>query len=261
MSASSQIVLIHGLVGNLNYFDPQRHLPGMRVLAVDLLGYGAHRDAEPGRLSLAAQADHVLAAMDKAGVETVWLCGHSMGGAVMIVLADRLADRGPERVAGLINVEGNFTEQDTFWSRRIIAYAPNEWRAKWREMHSDPAGWLQRCDVLPTPERITRAEQILANQPPETVQAMSRVLVEETADPAYDAAVRRAVARFPLHLLAGERSAQAWGVPKYVRKASASDRIQPATGHMMMLEDPAGFCRHLADIMASAPHAPDVVER
>jgi pimeloyl-ACP methyl ester carboxylesterase len=42
-------------------------------------------------------------------------------------------------------------------------------------------------------------------------------------------------------LLGGERSAPGWDVPDWVKTASLSYVIQPGTGHMMMLEQPAAF--------------------
>ena len=54
------LVMIHGLVGSLRYFDPQARLSGATVIAEDLLGYGRQRDFPPDRLTLAAQADHLV---------------------------------------------------------------------------------------------------------------------------------------------------------------------------------------------------------
>ena len=39
-SARPRLLLIHGLLGSLNYFEPQRYLPGVDVLGPDLIGYG-----------------------------------------------------------------------------------------------------------------------------------------------------------------------------------------------------------------------------
>ncbi|MBL4672615.1 MAG: alpha/beta hydrolase, partial [Arenicella sp.] len=42
------------------------------------------------------------------------LLGHSMGGVVATILAERI----PERVTCLVNIEGNMGSKDCFWSRK-----------------------------------------------------------------------------------------------------------------------------------------------
>ena len=105
------LLLVHGLVGSLTYFEPQRWMPSLQVQAVDLLGYGRNREVPAEELSLAGQAAHVAATLDTLPGGKIWLLGHSMGGAVAILAAQLRR----ERIAGLINVEGNFTEQDCYW--------------------------------------------------------------------------------------------------------------------------------------------------
>lgn len=233
------LVMIHGLVGSLRYFNPQARMPDVRVIAEDLLGYGVLADVPPERLTLAAQADHVAGRIDELPDEKVWLLGHSMGGAVAVLAADRR----PGRIRGIINVEGNLTEKDTFWSRRIAAKPLDEWETDYKRMQADAAGWLTRCGVALTPERVGWAERILAYQPARTVYAMAQALLAETLGSAYLDVVRGLFERgIPMHLLAGEKSAAAWGVPDFVRTAAASYTEQPAVGHLMMLEAPEVFC-------------------
>jgi pimeloyl-ACP methyl ester carboxylesterase len=78
---------------------------------------------------------------------------------------------------------------------------------------------------------------------------MAGSVIRETGAPAYPELVRRVVRRTPIHLLAGERSAAGWDVPDWVRAAARSSLVIPDTGHMMMLEDPAGFCRRLRAVI------------
>ncbi len=241
------LVMIHGLVGSLRYFDPQARLSGATVIAEDLLGYGRQRDFPPDRLTLAAQADHIAQRIDELSGERVWLLGHSMGGAVAVLAADRR----PERLCGFINVEGNFTEKDAFWSRKIVEKQPDEWAEEYRQMQADPAGWLERCDVEPDPERTAWAEHTLEHQPATTVYAMANALLNETLCPGYLDTVRRLLDRgLPMHLVAGAKSGADWDVPTFVRVAAASYTEQPTVGHLMMLEDPDGFCDIISCILA-----------
>jgi len=67
-----------------------------RVYAVDLRGHG---DSEwPGEYSLELMRDDVLALLDSAGLDTVDLVGHSLGGAVAYLVASTQ----PHRVRRLV---------------------------------------------------------------------------------------------------------------------------------------------------------------
>ncbi len=243
------LVMIHGLIGSLDYFDPGERIGEARVVTLDLLGYGSLAGAPIRGLTLAGQAEHVVGRVRALPDETVWLLGHSMGGAVAMLVADRI----PDRIAGVINVEGNFTLKDAFWSARIAEQGLEDWTRDYRRMQCDCAGWLQKCGIEPSDERIRRAEAVFANQPAETVYAMSNAIVRETAAPAYLDCVRRVVERScAVHLVAGERSAADWDVPDFVRQAARSYTEQPGAGHLMMLEDPDAFCQIVNGIMRRA---------
>jgi len=96
------LVFIHGFAGDKNQFTGQvdafagRH----RVITLDLAGHGesGHDRANWGA---AAFADDVIAVMDVAGVDEAILIGHSMGGIVMLEVANRY----PERVRGLVAID------------------------------------------------------------------------------------------------------------------------------------------------------------
>ncbi|MDY0828614.1 hypothetical protein SK224_05680 [Microbacterium sp. BG28] len=66
-------------------------------------------------------------------------------------------------------------------------------------------------------------------------------IVDATGRPDYDALLRRVFAGKPVHLVAGERSADGWHVPDWARGAAASSTVIPGVGHMMMLERPEAF--------------------
>ncbi len=242
------LLLVHGLVGSLHYFDPARRIRGAGVHTCDLPGYGALRDAPTSQLSLSHHADHVLEYLRRMGCRRAWLLGHSMGGAVVMLAADR----DPELIEGVINVEGNFTMKDAFWSSKIISKTPEQWAEDYGRMEADAAGWLFRCGVDPNDQRIAWATHLLNNQPPTTVYAMARTLIDETQPPDYFETVRQVLDRGqPVHLVAGEKSAAAWGLPDFVRQAAASYTEQPDAGHLMMLEDPDAFCRIIDTVLAA----------
>ena len=71
------------------------------LLAVDQRGRGRSRDLPPP-FSLVRHADDSARALDAAGIDRAVVVGHSMGAFV----ATRLAERHPDRVLGLVLVDG-----------------------------------------------------------------------------------------------------------------------------------------------------------
>ncbi|WP_223838129.1 alpha/beta fold hydrolase [Streptomyces venezuelae] len=104
-------VYVHGLGGmSTAYFarvaaDPR--LAGHRSLLVDLLGFGLSDRPADFDYRLESHADALAEALRTAGVTAADVVGHSMGGAVAIVLAAR----HPELVARLVLAEPNLDPQ------------------------------------------------------------------------------------------------------------------------------------------------------
>lgn len=244
-----RLLLIHGLLGSLNYFEPQRYLPDVDVLTPDLAGYGRRRSIDTG-ITLPDQAALLAAFLrDEAGVtpdNPAWVLGHSVGGAVALLLADLV----PELVRGLISVEGNFTLKDAFWTGRIAALPEEAWAAEYGTMEDNPAAWLEGKGIEASDERRAWAREILDNQPYATVQKMARSVVAVTGAPDYLGCVGRVLSRAtPLYLVGGEQSAAGWDVPEWVLAQARRVCVQPKAGHMMMLEDPGAFCRIVESIL------------
>ena len=239
------LLMVHGLLGPIDYFAPARLLPGIDVHAPDMIGYGRHRSEEAG-IDQAGQADALAHYLRDEIAQPAWLLGHSVGGAVAMMVADRV----PELVRGLISVEGNFTLRDAFWCARIAALEEEAWAAEYGAMEDAPAAWLEKSGIEAYDERVAWARDILNNQPYTTVQRMARSTVAETGKPDWPDLVQRVLVRgTPLYLLGGEQSAAGWDVPEWVLAAARQVVMQPKTGHMMMLEDPQNFCRIVGSII------------
>jgi pimeloyl-ACP methyl ester carboxylesterase len=90
------VVFIHGAGGtHQQWLYPLRDLSLSPTYAMDLPGHG--RSEGPGRDSIAAYGDWLVAFLDAVGLERAVLVGHSMGGAI----AQDVALRHPARAAGL----------------------------------------------------------------------------------------------------------------------------------------------------------------
>lgn len=91
-------------------------------VVADLPGYGRSPwSDEP--LGLEDMAGHLLRWMDRGELEPLVLVGHSMGG----VIGQILAERAPERFVAFVDVEGNLSEGDCVYSRHADGVPLEEW--------------------------------------------------------------------------------------------------------------------------------------
>ena len=96
------VLAVHGITAShVSWAELARQLPGVRLVAPDLRGRGGSRDL-PGPYGMPTHADAVAAVQRHLGAEDVVVAGHSMGGFVSLVLADR----HPELVSSLVLVDG-----------------------------------------------------------------------------------------------------------------------------------------------------------
>lgn len=109
----SRVVWIHGLGESSVSFEPVlAKLPGYEHVLVDMPGYG--RAAWPATPhSLPALADHLAAWLPPDSV----VIGHSMGGVLATLIAERT------RVRGIVDIDGNLTRGDCTFSAEAQAYS------------------------------------------------------------------------------------------------------------------------------------------
>lgn len=161
-----------------------------------------------------------------------------------------LAHRHPTLVTSIINVEGNFTLEDAFWTGKLAAMTLKEVSDLLQSYQDDVQGWLNRAGIEATAERIAIADRGLHAQPATTVKAMAQSVIETTSKASYLETVNIVLdSDVPLHLVAGERSRAGWHVPEVVLRRAASMTIQPGVGHMMMLEAPDEFLGIVAKLI------------
>lgn len=206
--------------------------------APPLLGYGEHQATPPARISLPAQVEHLRAFIDTHfdGV-AVDLVGHSVGGAVAMLLAQAY----PQRVRRIVNVEGNFTLADAFWSASVARMSADEAEAMLDGFRADPLGWLGGAVAEPRPHWRDTAARWLAQQPASTLRAMAASVVAVTGAAGYQDTLRQVFARHPVYLLSGGRSHAGWNVPDWAWRACAGRQALDGCGHLMMLERPEAF--------------------
>jgi 3-oxoadipate enol-lactonase len=92
------VVMLHGLGGSASTWDTVASAlaDAFLTIAVNLRGHGG--SDHPGRYSFELMRDDVLGLLDQLGLGKVMLVGHSMGGAVAYLIAER----APGRVSRLV---------------------------------------------------------------------------------------------------------------------------------------------------------------
>lgn len=96
------VILVHGIpTGPAVWRHVMPRVADARCLAWEMVGYASSLETGSGRdISVARQADHLVAWMREVGVERAILAGHDLGGGV----AQIVAVEHPERVSGLVFV-------------------------------------------------------------------------------------------------------------------------------------------------------------
>src|SRR5262245_2672146 len=163
------LIFIHGLIHGLSHLEPPAVFPSRATLVPNLVGYGNNR-AAPGQISVDAQVRFLQAFIDREGLNQAHFIGHSVGGAIAMLFAAA----HPDRVASVVNVEGNFTLRDAFWSSKLARMQPDEVEAILSKDRHDVAAWLQHNSIAPTAQRVFWAKTMFDLSPASTVHAMAK---------------------------------------------------------------------------------------
>jgi pimeloyl-ACP methyl ester carboxylesterase len=118
------VVFLHGFGSTKeDYLDIQfqNRFQGRSFLAYDSPGHGESTCDDPTRISMSFLVDVAEALIDAllGTSSSFYLVGHSMGGLVSLLLAQKCR-KG--RVLGFVNIKGNLAPEDCFLSRQIYQY-------------------------------------------------------------------------------------------------------------------------------------------
>ncbi len=164
------LLCLHGFGGTKeDYADLalRDDLADRELVLVDAPGFGRSTIAEPDRLSIPLLVEVAEAVCHDLDLDSFHLLGHSMGGLTALLLADRR----PELVRSLIDIEGNLAPEDCFLSRQILDYPA-----------ADPVEFLDgfRTRVAERPEFASRLYVVGldAKIRPESIQPIFTSIVE-----------------------------------------------------------------------------------
>lgn len=231
------LLLLHGLGCSMRSYAGiwQHEALGRRaVCAFDLPGFGDSAFNAAFPCSMEAYAAVGVSFLDRMGVGNVILVGHSMGGAVALLMASLL---GP-RLKGFVSVEGNCVAADCGVSRVAGTMTQKEFEERFYP------SFTARTDPL------HRAFLALELADPSAFYRSARSLWEWSCSEKLLALfMEMCVPKLYVH---GRRDKR---LPVLERLGSVEKRSIPDSGHFPMNENPAFFYRALAQWLDD--HFPD----
>ena len=241
-TGSRTLVWIHGLGESGRCFDAIVGHPALspyRHVVPDLPGYG--RSPWPARTrSLVDTADELAAWLGARGEEVV-LVGHSMGG----VLATLCAERRPDLVRGVVDVDGNVCLDDCTFSRRLAAFAePDAARAAEQV-------WTWVAAQAGTDAALRGYAASLAFADPAVLWRHAHELVALSSDDGL--AGRRARAGVPLVYLAGSPGGASPRSLGLLASAGVAVVTIAPSGHWPFVDQPLAFADAVARFVERLP--------
>ena len=242
------VLLIHGFGGNLeSWSDLQARLAeDRRVVAFDLPGHG-DSDATGEDWGIAALAGAARDLMDALAMDRAHVVGHSLGGAVAIMLAEA----APARVASLtlIGSAGLGPQIDKSYIEGFLAAKRRkDLKPVITRLFSD-----ERFVTEPLLEQMIRVKRI------DGVEAALRQIAA-AAFPAGRQAVdlRSVLSRLPMPTLL------IWGeadriIPSAHALGFGRNTVLPDTGHMAHVEHPADVASLVRELVKEAEQIPVMV--
>lgn len=246
--AGPAIVMLHGLGGTSNSFDPL--MPGLehtRVLRPDLPGAG-RSPLRPGIRTIAALSRAVTDALRAAGVRRAVIVAHSMG----TLLAQYMALSAADRVDGLI-LFGAMSAPNEAARQTLTARADTALRDGMAGIADSVAkASLSAQTKAQHPAVHAFVRESLMRQPPAGYAAHCRILARATAFPADQI-------RVPVRLVTGADDPVAPPEMAEAMNRALPDSkldILPGTGHWPLLESPDAARRILAEALADMAPEP-----
>jgi pimeloyl-ACP methyl ester carboxylesterase len=258
------VVLIHGMAGSLNTWDPvfAELARTCDVIAIDLPGHGASSRLR-GDFSLGSLASAVRDALDWLQVDAATIVGHSLGGGI----AMQFVYQFPERSERLVLVSSGGLGREVTPMLRMLSVpgADVALAGLARLQRTKPAGVVGRLS-RPVVTRVWNDLNYMTRQLALLSDRETRESFLATIHAVIDIAGQRISAADRLHLAGRLPTLIVWGerdrmIPLSHGRAAAElipdSRLDvvPGAGHYPHEDDPARFARTLSDFIATTAPA------
>jgi pimeloyl-ACP methyl ester carboxylesterase len=101
------------------------------LLVPDMMGYGRSSSAGSGDYSMESQIRRLWRLLDFLRIDSFYVIGHSLGGDIGTFMASSDTQK---RVKGLVNIEGDLTPHDIFFSNKVVSAAKERNFTEWFEI-------------------------------------------------------------------------------------------------------------------------------
>jgi pimeloyl-ACP methyl ester carboxylesterase len=241
------LLCLHGLGDWGTSFDRLAETPalgGFRILAPDLPGYG-HSPRPTPALSLQELAEGFSEALAHPLGEAAVLLGHSMGGT----LAQLIAERCPERIRAVVVVEGNTCLNDCSASGPVASRSLRTFlETGFSELLSQlDEGGREDLETARYAASLRLADPVAFHRHAGDLVALSR--------PA-DLPRRLAALPIPTLYIAGSPGGIGPLSTDLLRQAGVNLQVLSPAGHCPHRDLPEEFARSLADFLLGAGIAP-----
>lgn len=234
------IVFIHGWCCNAGFWREQ--VPALaqqaKLVMIDLPGHG-ESDKPQADYTMDYFANAVIAVMREAKVDKATLIGHSMGAPIIC----RIYARAPERVAGLLAVDGLLRRPKMTSEQAENIVAP------YRKVDYQEQAKRMITSMFPNPGTETLRDQVTTEmlRTPQHVMASAMAGMFDPKQPAWD------LTKVDVPVMSINAKSPMWteNYEKYVRGLSDKTdyRLIEGSGHFVMLEKSAEFNAALIEIL------------
>jgi pimeloyl-ACP methyl ester carboxylesterase len=155
------ILAIHGLGASIYTWRKLKgQLPDHKLILLDLKGHGESPKPRDKNYSIPDQADLVLQFIREQDLQNLTLMGNSYGGAVSLMVAIKLCQEEPGRLAKLILIGSGGYNQDLPWHLKLLRIPLLGWLA----LHLVPPGMNTRTVLRYSyyKKKLIKREQIKA---------------------------------------------------------------------------------------------------
>ncbi|MFA6457088.1 MAG: alpha/beta fold hydrolase [Bacteroidota bacterium] len=216
-----------------------------RVIAYDIRGHG-ESEVGTGHYSIELFVDDLFALMDHLAIPKAILCGLSMGGYI----AQRAAERSPERVSGLVLCDTK-SEADSNEARIKRANGIKFVQANGMKYYAQDYVKIVFASgsVDAHPESVKLIQSIIERTAPISIYGTLLALAGRT-----DTTASLPNIKCPVLILVGEKDTVTPVAASQAMKEKIPGAVMhviPGVGHISNMENPAEFNKHLVPFITS----------
>jgi pimeloyl-ACP methyl ester carboxylesterase len=174
------------------------------------------------------QASNLQQLLIEEHIKSVLIIAHSMGGAVAIELIEKLALNKQINVKGIVILEGNLDENDTFYSSKIATRSFEEYKNKTKNKKNAFSLWASSVDLV----KVSKKHYLL----PKLMKFLD----------------------FPAYFMFGAANKGRYTSEKLIENNGLQLIYIPKAGHFIHKENPKSFWSKIKDLFP--PHKTDRIK-